>query len=663
MEKSPLLEEPKPIETLDLTDEEALYLNRIKERLVRARNVRDKAHDEFDGQSYVHRCEQNRRLMNSAINPKKNKEDTAFTTGTARQKAMALLAAVNNLNLEPDVTAYDNENFIMSELGEAIEGIMQKTGELENDDDKRMRRQYTLLEQGEVFIEEVWVEPTRIEKDLPKTMGKFKGQTFKKRLKKALGKPERNILRNENVYLGDITVFDTPRQPYIFTVKTESYAYAEQLFSSWENWKYVAKNVKSFSDFNANPSTSYSNNWCLSDLERDHVEIVKYQDKFANEFQIFINGTPMLPIGFPLPWKHGEYNIEKQVLEPIDEYFAYGKSLMQRLKISQTLEDEFWKMGLLKTQQSFIPPMANLTGKVLSSRIMMPGKMNYGVNPDLIKPMIDARGMNNAEFAILSALSGLSDKNSVNPVSAGQQPQGNPTATQILAVQTEAKRMLGLIVFACSEMEKKIAYLRLWTILEKWFDPVDQKVDEARKGLQDIYRRIAIPAPIEGRGMGQKVIEVTNNEQLQAQGMQTSEDVLRQNFKMEVEQGIPTQMIYLNKDELQLSKYFWQITVIPQDKKTSALQKLMFGEMLQAFSFSPNMSLQWAEEEAARVWGVNPARVFKSQPSQNGAPPPPQTSGELEAAKQAQGQNGNAKGKSAVERPTLGQLAMSETMV
>lgn len=636
--KSPLLdkkEDPTPPLTLD--ENESLYLRRMRELLIRARDTRDQTHDEFDGMSYIARCEQNRKLANSHIQPKKNRTDTPFTTGTPRQKMLALLASVNNLNLEADVTAFDQDNFVFSTLGEAVEGIMQKTAELENDDEKRLRRQYALLEQGEVFVEEVCIEERIVEKELKqKYDGKFHGVQWTKRLKKIYKRFERNIIRNENVYLGDITVFDIEKQPYLFTIQIVPYEEAKGIYGEWENWKHVSKTVQQWQITQDETASAYSNKWSLSELQQDHVEIVKYQNKWTKEYQIIINGTPMLPIAFPLPWKSGEYNITKQVLEVIDEHFAYGKSVMQRLKTAGALNDEFWRLLILRVQQAAKPPTANLTGKVLNSSIFDPGKINYGINPDLLKPLLEAKGPTPAEFNIIQMLSQNQDENSVNPTFQGQQPAGNPTATQIMEVQRQAKMVFGLTLFSCAMLEKKLGYLRLWNILEHWFDPVDQKVDEVRNELKNVYRKISLEKPIEGQGMGQQIIEVTEDvPPLAAQVEQANQ--------IEKETGSPVQRILLNPKELELSKYIWQINVIPTEKRTSPLQKLLFQEMAMSFI---NLGLMpdpnWLRERAATVWGENPAKVFPS-----GSQPAMMQPGMQDAAKP-------------VETPTLGQLSMSE---
>ncbi len=608
--KSPLTEEEKREKPkLDFTPKEITYMGNLQKRLTLAKNQRDTTHDFFDGMTYIQRCEQNRQLANARIRPKSNKNETAFTTGTARQKLMSLLAAINNLNLKADITAFDENDKMISDLGEGMEDIIEKTEEIDGDEEKRLQRQYTLNSQGEVFVEEVWSEKFKTDKDIPKFDGKFKGVKWNSRLKKVFAKASRNVIRNEKVYLGDITEPDIKKQPFLFTLEITPYETAKSVYGKWENWKHVSENVVHAAQTQDHETTMYNPYWTLTTASRGRVEVIKYQDPINNEFQIILNGIPMLPIGFPLPWKHDGVNLVHQILELIDSHFAYGKSLMQRVKTSAALEDEFWRLVLLKGHTSLRPPMANMTGRVLSSKILMPGRMNIGVDPSKLKPLIESEGPTISEFNILKMLRDNIDEHSVSPTFQGQTPERKATATEIIEVQKQAQLMLGLTVFACAMLEKKLAELRIFTILEKWFDPVDTRLDEIKGGLKDIYRRSTLSKPIEGEGMGQQIVEVVPN----AEAIPSPFMQLKEEEQISKETGIPTRILRMNKEQIMKTKLIWRITVNPTPKKTSNLQKLMFREMIDAFSFSPNLSLDWAEEKAALVWGENPSKVFKKE--------------------------------------------------
>src|SRR3990167_8532426 len=141
--ESPLLDLKQELtETPDYNQGEDDYLKGLRKRLEIARDARDETHDEFDGMSYITNYELNERIANTYILPKRNKEDTNFQSGTVRQKLFALLSALVNLNLSGDISAFDDEGLEVQALGDAMEDVVLKTKELDNDDEKKYLRHY-----------------------------------------------------------------------------------------------------------------------------------------------------------------------------------------------------------------------------------------------------------------------------------------------------------------------------------------------------------------------------------------------------------------------------------------------------------------------------------------------------------------------------------------
>ena len=603
----------------DYTADEITYLGGIRRRLTRARDMRDYHHDSFDGMTYIDRCRQNRLLASSYIKPRANREEVNFTTGITRQKLMVQLAYLISLNLSIEITGFDEKNIQVAELGIGIEDILEKNKELDNDEEKAMRRQYTMMEQGEVFAEVQWQKSYYLRKVIEGAIqGKFHGVKITRMLKKALDKLTTHIIRNEKVYLGDISNFDMDTQPFIFTVDVRPYEELETMFKDFEMWRYVQYSLM-YLDSTTQYTEGYMPYWSISDFKKGYVEIVRYQSKPTNELQIFLNGIPMLPIGYPLSEVSpaGEYMIVKQVLAIIDEHFAYGKSLPQLLKASSALEDEFWKLAFLRGQQSFIPPYINNTGRILSSKIFMPGVLTNNIPEGKLKPLLAPnQGITQGELFILRMIRDNLDENSTPAQFAGraggaqqtvrQQPGQKETATSINRMQAQTEMVLGLAVFAACLLEKKITDVAIPILIKNWFDPVDQMVDKVRKGLVDIYRTANISKPIDGMGMGQEIVETQPKDK-----MPTGFDVFQQEKKIFEDTGVPTKKIVINRDMIVAFKYLWKTIVTPKPKKTSDLQKLMFRDKAALFIESPNFSWDWFEENAALAWNENPQKVFK----------------------------------------------------
>lgn len=614
--KSPVIEdvaEQSPEkETPVYTTEQALYLSGLQTRLEISRNNRDSNHDEFDGMDYVNRYEDEERLANSFISPKKNKSDTNFISGTIRHKLLALLSAINALNLEPDDSAYDHSNTQINELGNAINIVRTKADELDDDEEKKILRQYELLKHGTVFVEDIWRVEWRKEKQLnnAKFDGKVSGVNWKTRLEKVYENPCRTVLDGRSVYLGDIRQPVINKQPYIFTVDDISWEEAQSVYGEWEMFKYVSKKIKNFAGETKNASGLAFGSWrLLNTTQENRVEIVKYQDRFNNEFQILLNGIPMLPIGFPMPWKHCNYNIVQQNYELIHPHFAYGRSFVSRLKVQAALLDELLRLVILKAQKSFMPPRANLTGRVISKNVFMPGTITMGLNPDQVKVLSekDSEGVIRGETEALRMIGETIDSNSINPTFAGQKSEGNPTATEILELQRQAKMVLGLTVFSAAMLEKKLGILRRDILLENWFNPIDTKLDEARQVLTNVYRVANVSKTIEGEGMGSMMVIPTDNEKMFPMNQDESEMVGEEIYREEEGSEGPVRKFYINSKALKAAKITWRTNVNPTETGGSERSKLLFERMaVSANSLGLQMNPDELVQRFAETWQENP---------------------------------------------------------
>ena len=604
--KSPLLEEKEidQVESPKYKDTEETYLKGLRKRLEQARDARDQNHDEFDGMSYAEYFNMNERLANTFIEPKKNKEDNNFQSGTIRTKLFALLSSVVNLDLAGDISALDKNNLPIQSMGDAMEDVILKTNELDNDDEKKLLRQYELLKQGTTFVEEVWDER---KKKAKKMEDKFKGKLNIKwttKIENAFARPSRNIIPGINVYLGDITKYDIKDQPFIFTVDKMPYQEAELIFGEWDRWSNVPKTKVSFEDIEASSFI----NWRLLEDEKDMVEIVRYQDKWNNEYAMLINGVLMTPAGLPLPWGYDEYNIAQQNLEPIHTKFAYGKSLVFRIRNKVAILDELMKLAVLKTQKSFMPPRYNISGRIVSSRVFMPGKINHGIPPNTLPPIEgEANGLEQAELLMIEKIQQTIDSETTSPTFQGQQAEGNPTATEIVELQRQAKQMLGLTIFAVSMLEWKLEWLRLQNLLVNWFNPIDKVVDAMRGEVKNKYREVSVERPIENEGQGTRMVIPTDKVPTDPFAIMQAENI----YSKEI--GQPVRFIFMNPEEVKSSKLCWQIVITPREKRTSETQKLMFRAfMADAQAFGPLLNIPYLGEEFATTWQKDPTKLFKT---------------------------------------------------
>jgi len=619
VEKGSILEkkEEKIIKIPDYSDEEKTYIGNLQKRLESAKLAREQSFEEFDNLSLSQYYEANERSANTVLKATKNKQDVVYQSGTLRTKMMAFLSSYQGLNLKPDISAFNKNEVPINVLGNAMEDIIDKTEELEGDEEQKMLRQYEMLKQGTVFLEELWEQKWEVSKKISKGfLGMIKGVVWKTKRILGLGQPRRRILSLLSVYLGDLRIYDNENQPYQFTVRIINRTEAEQIYGSWERWEFVSRDKQSFTG--SGSEEMINNSWRLTgDADKNQVEVIKYQDKPNNEFQIILNGVLMLPMGYPFPWGHGEYSIVQQNLEPIRFDFAYGKSFIFKNKNLVAIFDEMMKLAVLKTQKSFAPPYLNLSGRVISKSVFMPGKITRGIEANTLVPVSDkeVQGVTTGEFNIVQEIMRSIDSNTASQTFTGAREAGaKPTATQIVELQRQARIMMGILILAATLLEKKLASKRLMILLENWFSPIDTQVDEARKALKNRYRIVSRKRNIGEEGQGIRLTIPTKE-------MPSSEELMSMEDRMKKKIGMPVRIIALSPKEIQSVKLTWVINIVPKDKRSSEMSKLMFGaEARDALELGLRLNPDWLEERFAEVWEEDPNKMFRKEEEKEAVP-------------------------------------------
>lgn len=646
--KSYLLEEEKEVKDTNWaqTAEELDYISKLSKKLYDTHNRYNQPFQEFNGLTYRQYHDQNEEYANTTLNAEDGKKDSvSYRSGTIRNKLFSFISTVLNLNLMPDIMAYNKDDIAIRELGDGMEDVYYKADEMDNGEEKRMLRQYELYKQGTVFVESLWRDEWIIEKPPVKGYkGEFRDVKIKKKEVKDSGQLERNVISGLSVFLGDLTKYDISDQPYVFTIQIKNWEEVEQTYKDFENWKYVVKGAKKFA--NEVDVKEVGKGWVLSETEEEEVEVIKYQDKLHNEYQILINGVPMLPIGFPFPWGYEDYNIVQQNFKPIRENFAYGKSFIFENKNPINLLDEMKKLALLKTQKSFMPPYLNMSGKRLTSKMFMPGQVTSGVKFGTVQPINEkeVQGVTSGEFSMIKELQREIDEGTVSQTFAGSPETKQTTATQIMIQQQQAKMGLAMSTLAATLLEKKLAMQGLMLILQNWFEPIGEEVDKTRNELKKRYRITSRERMIDGE-KGARIV-IPTEDIVSVDQQREFED------KFSEKMGYPVRTILINPKVLKKIKLLWNVVVVPRERKSSETAKLMFNAMTEnAMALGLQLNPEWVKETFAEVWEQNASKMFAQAPEM----PPQQAQMQQGVQGQPQGRGTPAGGgiSPQVKRPNV----------
>ena len=559
---------------VDYTPEESDYRQKLIGKLMTAKMARDQAHIEFNSMSYQEYYDSNLRAANSYIPPKKNKEDTRVVTGTTEEKENTLLSAVLNYNLEPNIIAHDKDDMEIEDLGRTMEDLVKKSRELEDYDTKRMLIYKELLDQGTCFVEELWVEETKVQKKLDnidwRDGVKIKNIKWTESEINGFVGCKTRLMRGDKVFLGNVKEFELNNQPFLFTVDTISYAEAKSTYDDWERFQYVPKKIVKTAE--ATQSASSYRDWSLQELQDGFVEVIKFQDRFANEFMIMLNGVLMLPIGFPLEAvsPSGDYMLAKGDVYPISQFFAYSKSIPAKTKVDQEILDEMLKLIVLEAQKSFAPPYANNTGRVLSRKIFIPGSIHNQVDPSKLQMIGTANGVTPGQFQAYEFIKNIVDQKSVAPTFMGDQTKGRQTATEITELKKQQMMKLGLVIYGIIILEKQLSWLRIYDLLVNWTKEQDTRIDPVTQQLEPVFKTVMVDTQLEDTSMGKKIIQFTPDA-----GAYSPEQVMEEENQLSEVMQKPVRKVYLSPEIAQL-KAKWFITINPTEKDSSDLQRVMF---------------------------------------------------------------------------------------
>ena len=627
------------IEKLDLDEEQQEQLDKIKQDCMKAFQQRQQRFTELDDMTYDEFYISNAKAANGYIPPKINQQDVRTVSGTTREKANSLVSALLNYNLEPDIEAFNPEEQPVQELGTIMEDMIRKSRLLEKPvyDVKRPLIYGEFVQQGTVFVREAFVEYSVLRKKIDNMdVADLTKMKWKESREKISSYCNSELLCGLNVYLGNIREFFIELQPYIVLRRELTRPEAKSIYGDWARWKNVPKTLTKSAPTTAGTLTATYNNWTMVEVANKMVEELLYFNVWTNSYQIILNGVPMLPVDFPLEFLTGEceYPIAKGDFEPISRFFAYSRSVPSKTKVNQALMDEMLKAIVLAQRKYNTPSIANNTGMTLSRKIFWPAQITDNVDPTKLMPIGNNDGVTKSQLDSIDLIKQLIDEGSVNTLFQGQQPQGNPTAREVVEMKQQQLMKLGLAILGVINLETKMSWLRLYNILRNWTQPVDTAVAEVKGKLKKTsqYMTSTIDSEFEDGESGKRIIQMTGGELPHPDQVQAEATLLS------ARAGSTIRKVYLNAEDLRNIKYKWNINIVPTEKDTSDLRAAIFMDNITRAMqlFGPqSLNLDYVKRRFANTNHENYEKLF-AQPQQQGLNAMPQSPQDMAALGGAQ---------------------------
>lgn len=583
--------------------------------LMQSAMVRESAQPQFDGMGYSMYNQTNEMADMSFLPPKKNKGESRLVTGITHEKNTTILSMLINFNFEVKVRAFDDSNEELIEVSDALTAMVRKSRQIENYDEKRPIIYRNLLVQGTSFTRERYVEQYK-----PKKLANVTDIDFTQ-----LDKVKWSNLGYEKVYVGctsdlvdgkkvflqDIRQTDIRKQPRVFTVEYVPREIAKTVFGKMERWKNVPYTITATSTANYLTLASIYSDWTFAEIDNTKVEVFEVFEPFDNTYQLYLNGVPMLPVGFPLTVvsPSGLIPIAKGDLDPMN-LFAYSKSIPAKTKIDQATMDEVVKIMVMKMQQSARPPTGNLSDRILSENIFMPGRITPDVRKEDLPALIDSPGIEPADFSFYQLLNEQIGKKSVTDQLEGSSiNSGEVTATQYLDMKKQQMLKLGASIDAVINWEKQMAHLRTINIIQNWTKEFEENIDDLRGKIEMATKSISIDDTFDDGKQGTRLIKFDENFN------KTPEEVFDEENSVYQKTGKETRITYLNPKWLRSLKMNFYYEIIPVDKNNDKLTQVIFMNTIrQAMEiFGPqSLNVEYLKRRYAQVFGEDPTKFFIS---------------------------------------------------
>lgn len=623
------------------SDAEKQYHFDVLQTIKNGRAERERPRKEFNEMGFSEQDDQNIKLDLAYVPPAKNKHDIRIVSGLTREKTNTSVALAKSYDFDTTFVAFDKNDAIIKELGDAATDLVEKSNQLEYWREKRTTTYRGMVARGTYFTMETQEFPTKTYKssvglgDIGKLNVDWDDRPRK-------GKVEfRTIeLDPKMVILGDLKQMEIEKQPWIAIGRVISEAEARSLFGAWERFNQVPFRTDSViypgGGDGSDAFSSYKEKYAISDvLTEGQCEVLYFMRSlpYGNELAIYLNGVAMLPIkekafdqkagrykvsGFPLTCisRSGEYPIVDWHFERIPGFF-YSKGNPAKTKFDQDVLDFWFKFMTKKAIRSINPTLGNRSGQSLSEEELQPGNMISNIRKDDIFSVLPPeliQGITTGEVSMMELLKKEIDEKTTSAQFAGQDVNQYQTATAFNENQKAQLMRLGALVDGIVKGEMRRADLRLRnSIIPFWMTKEDkekrpQKIAEA---IVDIYDSFTV----DKEGRDGKYGSVINVATVPSEGVDAF-DLMEMEDRESKETGQKKQYTYLDPDQIDFIRTLFYVTVKPREKDNNALQRMLFDQDVVTAKnlFGPDQTNDEAlKVKFAQIRGDNYDTWFKEQ--------------------------------------------------
>ena len=597
-------------ERIVYNSEEQEFFKFLSTRANDAKTSRDKSHPEFDSMSYLQYLESNERGWNAVIEPKTDPRDwrSRARKRTIFSRGNAILGRLMEENFTSEFFAIDEDELTDKDLSRGVTDAVEASKYIEKSPYTEYAMGMELLKHGNVFVREFFDTSNRTRKELlnPETL-----DPFKQRWHTLYDQPHRRhaikqIIRNDSVFLGDLSKLHIDDQPFIFVRTKQNFEAAKAVLEHLTRFKYVRPGYAGLGKRLATEDITHYDTWRMAAVDKNEVEIVEYIDPWNNEYQVVVQGIMMYPVGYPIPWGHSGYNVRMRGLYLINPHFAYCHGLAHIMRSDSEVRDFLMRYAVDRSLQDLLQPMLSAAKKTLTSRIFIPGNITHGTKPEDVAPLLQGQ-LPQSAITMIEMFEKNLDEDAISKILVGEAPSGDPTAFQISVQQKMATRALGPIVLNFVWLLQDLDFLRAQTILDH-MTSVKTNIDPLTKEVTKIFQSLTLKDADFGDGrIGTHLIRFAPKAD-----HPTSEEI--EKLELEGSEDKPLRISYIDGDLIRNLHYKLYNEVKSSPRKNSDTNKILFADFLNNVRahFPMTSNMDYLQNEFAKVWEKDPDKLFTS---------------------------------------------------
>lgn len=506
---------PNPLDLYDIKKRGAVppeysrgehtYRNEVLNGLQLAYNVREQPQMELNDKPYSMAYLINRQQGMAYNPPRLNPTDSRIVTGVTHEKENTIQQIVVDMNLQPQVCAYDEDDPMMVDFVELATAVLKKSLEKEGFQDKIGDYVHINIEQGNVFIENESIIKTHIKKVCLNPTAPMYLQKFATVIERGGTIFKTREIPNTAVYMPNLLEWNLHKQPRIWVVMHVPRTEAEKMFGHFPRWA----NVPVFPSSTVPPNTNgIWGDFYLQQPQKDYVELILTESEVMNDINYLVNGVLMLPveesdnkvIGYPLTQfsPSGCYTLIKGDNERIP-FYAYCRSIPSKNEVKEEVANEFLRIAVHKFRYSAFPSIGNNSDKILPATIWNPSEVIPDISGTDLSILNPNGALEPADFSFYQMIMQSIDMSSVSDILSGNAAQNGQTATESVMMKKQALQKLGITIDGTTQFLKEIYWQRLWNELE-YLDNKKEVYDATAKKFVQDYEMITASSPKAGSG-------------------------------------------------------------------------------------------------------------------------------------------------------------------